>query len=58
MFGMRTLMTYANLLSRPKGKAKTDPDLDRLVAAAAAGGHGVNLAKMGDEEIIKRLSRR
>jgi hypothetical protein len=36
---------------------QSDSDLDRLLQAADAGRSGADLAKMTDEEIVKRLSR-
>ena len=50
-------MTLADLF-RLKGKDKTDPDLERLLAAAKAGRSGVDLSKMSDDEIIQHLTRR
>lgn len=49
-------MTLAELLRPFKAKEKTDPDLDRILKAADAGGHGVDLGEMTDQEIIRRLS--
>lgn len=51
-------MTLAELLRPFRGKEKADADLERLEAAANSGRTGVNLARMSDEEIIQRLSRR
>jgi hypothetical protein len=51
-------MTLADLLRPLTGKDKTDPDLERLKKAADAGRTGVDLSKMTDKEIIRRLSRR
>jgi len=50
-------MTFVELLTRPfRAKEAVDPDLARLLKAADAGGHGVDLGEMSDEEIIHRLS--
>lgn len=51
-------MTLAEILRPLTGRGKADPDVKRLEEAAAAGRTGVNLAKMSDEEIVRRLSRR
>ena len=51
-------MTLAQLFRPFKAKDKSDPDLERMLAAAEAGRTGVDLSKMTDAEIIRRLSRR
>ena len=50
-------MTLMDLLRPSRPKTESDPDLDRLLAAAEAGRAGVNLAAMSDEEMIKILAR-
>lgn len=34
------------------------PDIKRLLKAAHAGGQGVDIGKMGDDEVVARLSKR
>lgn len=59
------IMNFANLKERPAvrqtvsfgrvNNAKPDRHLEQLLAAADAGGEGVNLANMSPAEIQKRL---
>lgn len=61
---VRLMMAHAATLPTPlkastasgrRAASREDANLNRLLRAVEAGGHGVDLSKMSDQEILSRL---